>query len=86
MKEGEMMDRCHYEDGVFIPFCWGGLLHGKQGCYCKPKDDRTMIEKKIDDLQQQINNLKKQINNLKKRLNNGLTKRFTDKCFSSTKL
>lgn len=33
--------RCHRYKGVFIPGCWGGVLHGKAGCYCydKPVED-----------------------------------------------
>ena len=27
--------RCHTKDGVFIPGCWGGVMYGKAGCYCR---------------------------------------------------
>lgn len=39
-KKVKRTDICHIiPDGrggkFLLPKCWGGLLHGKEGCYCK---------------------------------------------------
>lgn len=51
-----MSRRCRFEEGAWIPECWGGVIYGKNGCYCNRADPLKALERRVARLEKLLAN------------------------------
>ncbi len=57
---------CETIKGVFIPDCWGGVRHGRPGCYCREESGRAIADQRIARLEESVKRLSEQVRELMK--------------------